>query len=374
MRTLRPALLLVLLASCGPPGPDIAAANINEFLVYDWNAESQEYELIVSEIETLTDPQTIQGDVAELRGGGALNVSTSAPEGREDVLDAITVSADKTPSAEYFIDQGVAVPFDTDSQLMVTLYHHIERADQYFMGLDVDPVGKLKTYYFPQFAIFGIQLPLLTDNAAYAVTLDAFLIPPTVFLTEGVPLSANRGVMVHEYSHAVFNRLVFDNDRAPRPIWDETFDETARNELRSLDEGVADIFGALATGDSDFIGPSISQEAFGLDRDLDKERVWNAALQEEIDETDTGAGTNPYILGSVVASAVWATRDFLSDEEVALTTVAALRAIAVPDDSFRLSDFVNAWLDELDPDDRDAACEIFVERLERDADELVCGL
>lgn len=365
-------MLFAMLASCGPPGPDIGA-DVRDFLVYDWNADAQEYELIVSEIQTLSDARTIQGDVAELRGGGSLNVSTSAPQSEDDYLDAITVSSDKTPSAEYFLDDdGVAVPFDIDSQLMLTLYHHIERADDYFVSLDVEPVGKLETYYFPQFAIFGIQLPLLTDNAAYAVTIDAFLIPPTVFLTDGVPLSANRGVMVHEYSHAVFNRLVFDNDRTPRPIWDTTFDETARDELRSLDEGVADIFGALATGDSNFIGPSISQEAFGLDRDLDKERIWDSELQDEIDATDTGAGTNPYLLGSVVASAVWATRDFLSDEEVGLTTVAALRAIAVPDDGFRLSDFVNAWLDELDADDRDAACEIFVERFARDADELSC--
>ena len=372
MKTTCAAIAAMFMIACSPAGPDIDATH-TKYLVYDWNTDTRAYELHVSEIETLDDPRAISGEVARLRGGGALVVANSEPTTKEEYAELLEVRNDKTPSAEYFFDGEVAVPFDFDTQLMVTLYHHIERADRYFGDLGVDPLGQMPTYYFPQFSLFGIPLPLLTDNAAYAFTLDAFLIPPTVFLVDDVPLSANRGVMVHEYSHAVFNRLVHLDDRAPGPLWDPSFPDDMVNELRSLDEGVADVFGALATGDADFIAPSISKEAFGLDRDLTRKRIWNAELQEEIDEAETGLAPNPYLLGSVVASAIWATRDFLDDEAVALTTLAALREIAEPKPEFRLSNYLNAWLDELGTADRESACEIFVERFELIRDDLTCA-
>lgn len=366
-------LLAVLGASCAP-GPDIDPAEHDQYLVYDWNADAQVYELHPSTIRTLEDPRAISGTVAELRGGGSLIITNTDPQTKEDFASLLEVRKDKTPRAEYFVDDDVVVPFDVDTQLMVTLYHHLERAEDFFVGQGVEPVGRLKTYYFPQFAIFGLRLPLLTDNAAYAPTLDAFLIPPTVFLVDDVPLSANRGVIVHEYGHAVFNRLVFGGDRAPEPTWDKTFPADAALQLRSLDEGLADVFGALATQDPNFIAPSISLEAFGLDRDLRVERVWDSALQTEIDESDSAAGPNPYLLGSVIASAIWATRDFLDDDTVASTTLGAMRAIAVPGPDFRLVDFLNAWLDQLDAEPRGAACALFVARFARASSDLVCPI
>lgn len=365
------APLAFLAASCAP-GPDIDPATHQQYLVYDWNADTRTYELHASKIETLTDPRAIAGTVAELRGGGSLVIANSNPQTKEDYEGLLKIRGDKTPSAEYFVDGDVVVPFDFDTQLMVTLYHHLERADQYFVGLGVEPVGRLKTYYFPQFSIFGFQLPLLTDNAAYATTLDAFLIPPTVSLVDDVPLSANRGVIVHEYSHAVFNRLVDLDDRAPEQIWDTSYPAAARDQIRSLDEGIADVFGALATGDSNFIGPSISKEIFGLDRDLAVKRTWNRELQDEIDESPAAA-PNPYLLGSVVASSLWSTRDFLTDEEVALTTISAMKAIADPPPEFRLVDFLNEWLNAVKPTSRDATCEIFTARFPLVASELECG-
>jgi hypothetical protein len=213
---------------------------------------------------------------------------------------------------------------------------------------------------------------VFSDNAAYAFTLNAFLIPPRLILQEDVPLSANRGVIVHEYSHAVFNRVVHENQRVPDYFVDE-YNATVTNYIRSLDEGLADIFAGLAIGDPDFISSSISNELFDIDRDLSKKRVWDGALELDIDQSEDASGQrNPYILGSVVASTLWATRDFLDDETIGQTTLAAMEAIATPGPSFGLELFFNAWLDEMPQEDRDQACELFTERLQRIENDLDC--
>lgn len=356
------AMSSAALAGACAPGPDIDPARHTQYLIYDWNAAAQSYDLQVSTIETLEDPRRIAGTVAELRGGGALVVTGTDLTTAEGFERAMEIRRHKTPSAEYYLDGDVVVPFDTDTQLMVTLYHHLERAEQYFRDLDQEPVGRMPVYYFPQFSLFGLPLPLFTDNAAYAITLDAFLIPPTMFLVNGVPLSANRGVIVHEYSHAVFNLLVYGDSRAPEPLWNPDLVDV-RDELRSLDEGLADLFGALATGDPDFIGVSVVEQAFQLDRDLGVERVWDAELQQKIDDSATAAGPNPYVLGSVIAAALWSTREFLDDGELARVTLAAMEEIALPDASFRLEHFFAAWLAELDPADVPAACAVLTARL-----------
>ena len=360
----RLVLLVALLAGCNP-GPDIDASQ-QTYLIYDWNAEERSYELHPGTIKTLEDPRRINGSVAELRGGGSLDVALGEPQGPEEWEDAIRVRGDAPPSAEYFIEDGVVVPYDFDTLLMVTLYHHLERADEFFRSHGVESVGRLPVYYYTQFAVFGFQLPLITDNAAYISTLDAFLIPPTVRLIDDVPLSANRGVIVHEYSHAVFNRLVWGGAKVPPPTFDDRYAEVAAP-LRSRDEAMADVFGALATGDSNFIAPSISEEEFGIDRDLAKERIWEGELADRI--ADEGL-TNPYLLGSVIASAIWAMRDDLGDDMLAETTVAALRAIANPGPNFELSMFLNAWVDAAPADDRPAACELFTARFPPIADDL----
>jgi hypothetical protein len=367
-------ILALFVAACTAPGPDVDPTEQQTFLVYDYDPESQDYRLHESEIRTLDDARAISGEVAELRGGGKLVTVHSDPQTREEIEDSLEVRNDRTPSAEYTIEDGVVVPFDFDTQMMVTLYHHLERANDYFteLGFEEDRVGKLPVYYYPQLSVLGISIPVFSDNAAYAFTLNAFLIPPRLILQEDVPLSANRGVIVHEYSHAVFNRVVHENQRVPDYFVDE-YNATVTNYIRSLDEGLADIFAGLAIGDPDFISSSISNELFDIDRDLSKKRVWDGALELDIDQSEDASGQrNPYILGSVVASTLWATRDFLDDETIGQTTLAAMEAIATPGPSFGLELFFNAWLDEMPQEDRDQACELFTERLQRIENDLDC--
>ena len=48
--------VFALFAAC-TPGPDIDPAVHQQYLVYDWNGDTQTYELHPSRIETLDDPR-----------------------------------------------------------------------------------------------------------------------------------------------------------------------------------------------------------------------------------------------------------------------------------------------------------------------------
>lgn len=361
------ALLAPALVACGNQSIP------TDYVVYDRDPTTQEYRLVVSRIETLTSVSHVNGSVANVRGGGTLTTAASVPTTEQEWEEALTISGDNTPSVEYEVEDGVVVPWDFDSLMMLTLYHHLERTAEYFesVGVAHDTVRKLKVYYFTrlQLVFIPLPIPLLTDNAAYIMTLDAFFIPPRLVLKD-VPLFANRGVVAHEYSHAVFNRLVHQDRRVPRYFLDG-WPTAAVNELRSLDEGVADLFAALSVGDPDFISPSVSQELFAIDRDVSVPRYYDAQLATAVDGDNT-ADYDPYALGSVVASTIWALSSFADEHTVATAVVQALEGIAGPTADFRLAQFFDRLVEALPPDAQTASCRLFKERLEAIESNLKC--
>ncbi|MEE8410308.1 MAG: hypothetical protein V3T05_11925 [Myxococcota bacterium] len=367
--SMRIAAVLCCLASgaCGSDTPI-------EFLIYDRDPGAQVYRLTRSRILTLDDAHAGRGSVATLRGGGSLLVSSGEPQTAQEVRDALRITGDETPSIQWVErDNGVAMPLDFDSLMMLTLYHHLERASEYFSMIGVAParVRALPVYYFTELkiALLPLPIPLLTDNAAYIVTLDAFFIPPRLLLND-VPLYANRGVVVHEYGHAVFNRVFHRDNRVPAYLLEDWPTETV-NELRSLDEGLADIFAALAIGDADFIAPSISIELFEIDRDVSIERFYDTELHGTV-VTGAVGGYDPYPLGSVVASALWALRSDVDDAVLGRAVITTLEALAGVGDGFRLTQFFDRFVVELPADARVTACQLFRDRLPAVEADLTC--
>ena len=207
-------------ASCSPGGDDVSSQT---YLIYTLEEESRDYRLQRSTISTLQDVRTVDGEVVFMRGGGQLATPEPDPQTREEWLNVLDVRGSEEPTVEYTVDDdGTVVPWDFDSAMMLTVYHHFERAAAYFGGLtedrpelreqlgdDIDElVGRVPCHYYPTVGVLGIPIPIFVDNAAYAPTMNAFLVPPRRQLDDAVPIYANRGVITHEYSHAVFNRLV----------------------------------------------------------------------------------------------------------------------------------------------------------------------
>lgn len=351
----------IALSVCAGCGPEQVEGDL-PFVVLDWDETTESYALAERSIETMDDSTIARGSSANLRSGGQLSAPNSSPETEADFEDALRISGDGKLAVNYVVDDGKVVPLDFDTTVAFSLYHHLERARFFFEGYDLESaerVGSIPVYYRPVVStgLFAIPLPVFTDNAAYAFTLDAFIIPPRLFFGD-VPLAANRGVVVHEYSHAIFNRIVHANRRVPEYLFRD-WPPVAANELTSLDEGLADFFGALQTSDPDFIRPSIGPSA-ELDRDLEVERRYTASMQDYVQRTSPD-GYDPYRLGSVVASALWASRDLVDDQTLANAVLDSMRSIASPGPDFRLARFVDALMDNLDEDEE--ICAIWTDRL-----------
>ncbi len=403
------------------PGGDVDPES-SDFLIYTIDEESGEYRLQRRKITTIQNVRQVNGEIVEMRGSGELATGVSDPETREEWEQALLINDSVAPSIEYTVEDGTIIPWDFDSAMMLTVYHHMERSNTYFNELPLsesfkqslgdsigDQVGKIPCYYYPQLKIAGIPLPLFTDNAAYAFTLDAFLIPPRSSLDEAVPIYANRGVITHEYGHAVFNRLVYNNNRVPDPTFEEwatdPFARHAYNALGGVDEGVADIWGALDTGDPNFIAASIDESL--IDRDMAKTRFYEACLQiavetgtypdpsecggnygKDVENPTDSEGVRvryqpdsefgPHDLGAVVASIFWALReqhqDVISDGQWAEIVAKTLRGIQNPTQDFRLADFFNVMYENLPVGEQAKACTLLQERLIVIRDELQCTL
>ena len=380
-------------AACGP-GADVDSAG-GQYLIYNYDTSTGEYGLERVRIDTLRDVRTVDGDVVYLLGGGELVSTDVQPTTEEEWEDALVVDNAGKPTVEFTVDEdGTVLPWDFDSAMMLTVYHHMERAAEYFDTIDTSGlnlrddkisklVGRIPVYYYPQVNLFGFPLPVFTDNAAYAFTMNAFLVPPRVALTDAVPIYANRGVITHEYGHAVFNRLVYDNARVPAPILNASeWSAVAANEIQGLDEGVADIFAFLDIKDPNFIAPSIKN--IGRDMSVKKKYpdiLLQAASWEEGDAplTDPDGNEiayNSHDLGAVCAAIFFELReqvsDEVSDDELGRVVVSALRAIRNPTPSFRVAQFFDALHDNLPVAQRSDACSLFQDRLEAVKEQLQC--
>ncbi len=352
--------------SCGSPDVDDG----DRYHILDYDGDQDRYRLVEASVETLEDPRSVDGEVVYLRAGGRIVMDEANPETQEEFEQALRISGSTTPKASYEVSGGLVSAWDFDSLMMLTLYHHFEKAAFFFenIGVDRDVVGRLPVYYAPRLEVF-IPINLLTDNAAYAFTMDAFLMPRQFFLS-GIPFAANRGVIVHEYSHAVFNRLVHGDARAPEYLV-APWPDPAINRMRALDEGVADIFGGLATQDPNFISPSIAEDEFEIDRDLSVERQYTESLYNRVQSEDS-ALFNPYELGSVIASTVWALRPHVDEETLGAALVNTLSDFGDVDSSFELSDFFDLLHGHLPEEARPQACLIFHDRLTAISERLQC--
>ncbi len=363
------ALLVLGASACGPEAPSDSSI----FLVFDRDSDSGEYRLVKRSIETLEDLEDGRGELADLRAGGNIQIVHADPRSRSEWANSMQITDATSPELDYSVrSDGTVVPWDFHSAMMLTLYHHLEQANEYFrtLGVDRERMGKIPIFYYARRQRL-LPIPVMSDNAAYAFTLDALLIPPRLILRE-VPFAANRGIIVHEYSHLVFNRLVYGDKRAPDYLVDN-WPTGAVNRLVSLDEGIADFFAALQTEDADFISTSVSTDLYEIDRNLGIERHYTEQLESDI-QTTRREEYNPYRLGTVVASTLWALRSAtdLGDEQLGRTLVETLREMEGVESDLRIAGFFDTFAEQLPAGARPPACSVFRARLDAIEGALSC--
>ncbi len=356
-------LPVVLLAACGPTD---ASGPLDVWIVARLPGEPA-HRLAPRRIESLASLAEVRGPATTLKAGGGLKVKPGIdrlPRDADEYRSLMWMDGGEPPVAWFTERDDGWLPEDYHSLAMASFYHHVEAARGFFVELGVDPdlLDSIPTWYTPKLpGSIWIPIPVLTDNAGYVPTLNAFVLFERALLGD-LPLPLNQLVVTHEYSHAVAERLLNGSEGAPGWIrlgWSNR----AANAQRSLDEGIADFMAALHLGEPDLLRESVPGKA--EERRLDVVRE-----MESRDESSLGGAPeryDPYPVGSVIASALWALSGDDAGPEVGRAVLAALEACRRAEEQgpFYLQRFFEGLLDELSGPRRAMACTLLTDRFGR---------
>lgn len=188
------------------------------------------------------------------------------------------------PQAHFFRNQaGTYIAKDHTSLQMATAYAVMEK----MAGLDRDMGLEGVNQYPRTVGVNVVQLDhglLVRNNAYYDGKTDSILL--LAYSTDNLPIPFNIGILAHEHFHSLFYKLVIQKIREEKktdlPLKDTPHDlgigqekrvaaegdETEKEVrdvyvdvlLRGLNEGFADYWAWLFTGDPDFIALSLPSE------------------------------------------------------------------------------------------------------------------
>ena len=251
-------------------------------------------------IDTLTDPNTMQGTLGNMYVGGIFEMD----------LTTTSLSYNPGPPARpiFTVQDNTAIPLDRDGLIAFSFYAHLEDTLTFINQSDTDfaaitPVDVAISPILPDLTL--ALLPL--ENAAYVPSVHHFIVLSDL-LEKEVPLAANKGVVAHEFGHAVFHYLSTGGTETERIV---ATDSLGRSSIASLDEGLADVLGYLISNNPDFIAASLPNQNRALD---------TLHLAEEVDvlpgeEPEEGIlpSYDPYPLGSVFAATIWTINQTIND-------------------------------------------------------------
>ncbi|MFM6930023.1 MAG: hypothetical protein ACKOX6_16245 [Bdellovibrio sp.] len=208
---------------------------------------------------------------------------------------------------------GKYVPANDLSQQLVTVYAHMQKLAQ----LD-DELGAAGINHWPR--DIGVAVKVvggMANNAFYDGKTDAMLFVP--YTNANLPIAANGGILAHEHFHSLFYKIVVKNKglAAEASIHDRTQflkslnaqEDDADNQririvtedvpspeveeskvrsyymttfVRGLNEGLADFWGWMYSGDPDFIANSLPNEKINRSLKVESGVTLTVAAMEQI--------------------------------------------------------------------------------------------
>lgn len=274
--------MIFILFACEP--------DVTRFQTID--IQNDEYQIVEQEIFSLTSPRTMEGDLGRITSGGVFKVSLEE--------ESMEYKQGRAIDLQYQVVDDVFYPIDRDGLILLSFYSHLEAVQTILKETDLEveqvfPINSAVTPILPDITLAFFPF----ENAAYVPGSHHFIILSDLMEKE-VPLAANKGVVAHEFGHAVFHWLT-TGDLKASALGNGT--SKASNSLSSLDEGMADVLGALVSGQSNFISYSLELPA----RDLAGDQTFQKL--DVLPETFESEGAldlyDPYSLGSVFAATVW---------------------------------------------------------------------
>lgn len=316
-----------------------------------------EYALGKHPVENLESLRELRGRDVDMRKGSELNVG----------FGGIDVQRGSPFALEYSREaDGTVVPGDLHSLYALSLYRNLDRTASFLRAHGHTPVRRLDVLYFPRLdnPVTGDGRSDFTDNAAYASLVPGFLMLPSLLLTD-LPMLLNEGIIAHEFGHAVIHQELFGDAKEAPHEEDEEW-TLAHRHLASIHEGVADLIAWAETGDPDSFRPTAD-----IDRNLAEPADYTAADLAELTVMEV-TEYDPHRHGSLMARAIhelWTDKDargHLSPEargRLVEAILASLRALRFERETFTLASFPDAFVQQLRPEERPAACEILGKRL-----------
>jgi hypothetical protein len=239
------------------------------------NKEDGQYKLSVVELLGIQDLSRMVGQFAKFF------LSPRILNGRLD---------GPSPKARFILNSnGVNVPSDDSTMQMATIYAHLQRLAALDKELGADGVNK-----WPRDVGLAVRVSGgLRNNAFYEGKTDSMLVVP--YTKNNIPISVNGGILAHEHFHSLFYKLVLKEDTASvhtqeiKDVIGGDFAQTLSGQetpripkgdslseydvhyfyhvaiTRGLNEGIADFWGWMYTGDPDFIVQSLPE---ATDRNL----------------------------------------------------------------------------------------------------------
>ncbi len=371
---------LCLISACDPGNVTM------NLLAYDSATDS--YILQDVDVKTLTDVWRLEGEATVLYGDAELTVNNSegflnwADQGHSVAFSAIE-------------KDGVLIPADYHSLAMASIYYNVELSMLFFreIGLQRDTVGALPTYYWCNLSIVdtGGEESGMLDNAFYMYvdkSTQGFLVLPFDWF-QWIPMPMNRGIMTHEYTHAVFEALVLGPNANIVDSWNAAGTSPAANFLYGINEGTADYMAVASTGDPDFIEHSIQKGLFGdlcnssvMEHDIVREADFVLAYSSSMERAAREKPMMdycPYNIARFWTSMLYGIAVAIDDEQSEIPSEQARYRVAkwmlhAIDDlgksllhDFEIWDLLSLFVTRISsPKDRDAACSIIEERYNYD--------
>lgn len=268
--------------------------------------EHCKYAIQPTTLLTLEDLSQVSGRIGRVVTSG-LNLDSSAA-----ILDDAV--GFRPIDAQFLTNGGVYTASDYATLSAVSLYYAIETGyllharlspETDFATRQSDFAGKTLIVYdaYRTFQDAGATLPM-KDNAEYLAHVyteggarqvrNYFFSYPSDSDIKDMPLGLNLGIMVHEYTHLVFQYQFYEKGYA-RNISTISGSPTD-NLLLGIDEGIADYFGYLATKDPGYFLCTFPTEA----RDLSVPKDYTAQLDASL--KSGGSSYDPHEVGAVFAA------------------------------------------------------------------------
>ncbi len=223
-------------------------------------SHSEGSELREVELEGVRDRKTLKGEIVQF---------LYAPGETGQRVKGVA------PVARFVEDsRGVFIPADSVSLQMTTLYYHLQEMRK--LELKAHSKALISWPRKVGIRVESTSPKLKFNNAFYNSKYDMLFFVP--YNGPDTPVALNGGVIAHELFHAYFAEVVSKLNEIvgaekPRNSSDKsTREEDAYDQLyieyilKSLNEGLADLWGWLYTGDADFIMASLPN--FGHGRSL----------------------------------------------------------------------------------------------------------